>query len=149
MNTENCHIEVISCLREGGWYEGRVIDLSSVEIEMERLGFQMFESARVFLNEFGGLIIPMATGRKTELDTVRTDTFRFSSYGTDPDIYGGWIGDTLCPVGEFMEDGYGIYVSIKGTFYIVNNSAILIAGTSPSKAIENLVSNKNFQEVPD
>ena len=59
MNISNKTIEV---LKEAGWYEGRKIDISENVKFLEERGFEVFESAKRFMEEFGELNIEVEKG---------------------------------------------------------------------------------------
>ncbi|WP_180230678.1 SUKH-3 domain-containing protein, partial [Bacillus pseudomycoides] len=55
--------KTIEGLKKAGWYEGRKIDISENVKFLEERGFEVFESAKKIMEEFGELRINVETIR--------------------------------------------------------------------------------------
>ena len=88
MNISNKTIEV---LKEAGWYEGRKIDISENVKFLEERGFEVFESAKRFMEQF-----------KEVIGVLDSRAFGLSKY----------IEDEVIPVGALHNFGTDLYIYI-------------------------------------
>ncbi|PEA81595.1 hypothetical protein COL60_24935, partial [Bacillus pseudomycoides] len=66
--------KTIEELKKAGWYEGRKIDISENVKFLEERGFEVFESAKKFMEEFGELRINVETIRPDGSKTISEHT---------------------------------------------------------------------------
>lgn len=58
-NSDNRFEPSVACvLSKAGWYEGRKIDISEKVKRLEALGYEVFDQAKLFLQEFDNLRLP-------------------------------------------------------------------------------------------
>lgn len=109
-------------LKKAGWYEGRKIDITEQVKFLESLGYDVFDAAKKFMEEYGELDIndkSMFRG-KVHIDhhtTCIKDLFHghpirgIEKYDLDEEV-----GQKTIPVVIFSEQAY-IYISEDGNFY--------------------------------
>jgi hypothetical protein len=127
-------------LRRAGWYPGRCVSTAAWETTLrEHGGFQIHETARHFLAEFGGL-------RSDERGPGKT--MARLGFNLDPtaaewddeifDVLSEEAGADLYPIGE--ADRRNVYLGIapSGAVYIGMDEAILLADTADT-ALEKLI----------
>lgn len=138
--------KVRNLLLQGSWYPGRHVDISEFEADLERRGFEMFESARAFLHEFGGLRIDYTV----ELPLSGANSIRatfplvFPDYGeyTYSDLENNSvveaIGMPVCPVGVVMDDStpYLLITPDNKMYKYTGHIWLALIGDSPMKGIE-------------
>jgi hypothetical protein len=62
VNNNNRFEPSVACvLRNAGWYEGRKIDISEKVKRLEALGYEVFDQAKLFLQEFDDLRLPQTS----------------------------------------------------------------------------------------
>lgn len=109
-------------LEKAGWYEGRKIDITEQVKFLENLGYEVFDAAKKFMEEYGELDIndkSMFMG-KVHIDhhtTCIKDLFvhipnrEIEKYDIDEKV-----GQKTVPVVIFSEQVY-VYISEAGNFY--------------------------------
>lgn len=96
-------------LKKAGWYEGRKIDISENVKFLEERGFEVFESAKKFMEEFGELRINVEKIRSNGSKTISEHTtcikevigvLDSSCFGLDD-----FIDDKVIPIGSLYDFG--------------------------------------------
>jgi hypothetical protein len=122
--------EVSNLLRKVGWTEERCVNLSEVEIKLNNVGIELFSNARLFLEEFNGLVIT-----SPEKTTLYIDALKGLSclQEDDDDIeqvkyLDKIIGKKLCPIGLWGDeilfisnDGEIVYLWVWETVTVCNS----------------------------
>lgn len=133
--------EIMKILEErGGWYEGRKIDITEKVKFLEERGFEVFESAKNFMEEFGELKIwgyrfGKGTRKVSECSTFMEDVvgdLDSSHFGLEE-----YISDKVIPIGK-IDDVVVLYISESGRIY----SSRGWEGEHAWKAFENFIYKK-------
>ena len=101
----------INTLKNAGWYQGRNIDIRTIEESLEKIGYVIFPKAREFFGEFGNLII-----EDNKNSEIHNTSFRFSRAGGFREIE-KYAGERLIPVGLIDSDFLVLLISESGRFY--------------------------------
>ncbi|WP_242218069.1 SUKH-3 domain-containing protein [Bacillus cereus group sp. BfR-BA-01380] len=113
--------KAIEELKKAGWYEGRKIDISENVKFLEERGFEVFESAKKFMEEFGELRI--------NVEKIWSDGSKAISEHTtcikevigvlDSSCFGleDYIDDKVIPVGSLYDFGVNLYISESGRIF--------------------------------
>ncbi|MEN1939266.1 SUKH-3 domain-containing protein [Paenibacillus sp. 102] len=113
--------KTIEELKKAGWYEGRKIDISETVKFLEERGFEVFESAKKFIEKFGELRI--------NVETIRSDgSKKISKHTTcvkevigvlDSSCFGleDYIDEKVSPVGSLNDFGLNLYISESGRLF--------------------------------
>lgn len=144
---------VISALKKAGWYEGRKLDITEKVKRLEALGYEVFEEAKLFLEEFDDLkMLQEAPYYDNDEEYPRYNRFNVSWFldyleKESPEDREWIIENQLTepkakektiPIGE-LSDGY-MYLFITESGRIITD--ITIEGNSIEEGITNLVKNK-------
>ena len=127
-------------LRKAGWYPGRQVAIDEWETTLREHGnFQIHEAARMFLAEFGGLVIEQRGPGKT----MARVPFRLNPTAAEWDdeifdILSEEAGSPLYPIGEADNRNTYLGITPEGAVYIGMDSAARLADT-PHQALEKLV----------
>ncbi|MEK0224259.1 SUKH-3 domain-containing protein [Bacillus proteolyticus] len=112
--------KTIEELKKAGWYEGRKIDISENVKFLEERGFEVVESAKKFMEEFGELRI--------NVEKIRPDGLVISKHTTcikevigvlDSSCFGleDYIDEKLIPVGSLHDFGLNLFISESGRLF--------------------------------
>ncbi|EEM08267.1 hypothetical protein bmyco0003_49790 [Bacillus pseudomycoides] len=113
--------KTIEELKKAGWYEGRKIDISENVKFLEERGFEVFESAKKFMEEFGELRINVEKIRSNGSKTLSEHTtcikevigvLDSSCFGLDD-----FIDDKVIPIGSLYDFGLNLYISESGRIF--------------------------------
>ncbi|MGG4146241.1 SUKH-3 domain-containing protein [Paenibacillus algorifonticola] len=126
-------------LENAGWFEGRSIDIREIEENLKKLGYFVFEEVKLFLMEFGNLIIEDKENEEIhDTSLIFTDYYSYGSFKSEEK----YAQENLVPVGK-IDSGYLIlFVSETGKVYCSTGKL----GDSPLEAWENLISGNGGQE---
>lgn len=108
-------------LVRAGWFENRKIDITDYVKILESAGYEVFDAARKFLEEFGELnIIPKYIDSFGEEDyeehsTCLEDINYLCKYNTN---YDEEVGERTIPVFRLYRGEYNICISESGKFFI-------------------------------
>ncbi len=102
----NISKELRNLLETASWYEGRIVDISETEANLNNVEIEIFAAAKIFLMEYNGLTIKAS--KKTTLyidalkalDNLREDENDFEQIKYLDKI----INKKLCPVGVWGDD---------------------------------------------
>lgn len=143
---------VISALKKAGWYEGRKLDITEKVKRLEALGYEVFEQAKLFLEEFDDLkILQEAPYYDNDEEYPRYNSFNVSWFikalenmpqerrqrTTERRFSAPRADEKTIPIGE-LSDGY-MYLFITESGRIITD--ITIEGNSIEEGITNLVQN--------
>lgn len=108
MNKESKEI-----LEKEGWYKGRNIDISNWEKISKDRKFEIFDSAKNFLKEFGGICIHKydRVTKKTYAHSRFDKTFFFS------EMISQIVSEKIICVGTYDENELNLYISESGKMY--------------------------------
>ncbi|MGO0653483.1 SUKH-3 domain-containing protein [Bacillus mycoides] len=112
--------KTIEELKKAGWYEGRKIDISENVKFLEERGFEVFESAKKFMEEFGELRI--------NVEKIWPDGLVISKHTTcikevigvlDSSCFGleNFIDDKVIPIGSLYNFEIDLYISESGRIF--------------------------------
>ncbi|WP_410983094.1 SUKH-3 domain-containing protein [Bacillus cereus] len=134
--------KTIEELKKAGWYEGRKIDISENVKFLEERGFEVFESAKKFMEEFGELRI--------NVEKIRSDgSKKISKHTTcikevigvlDSLCFGleNFIDDKVIPVGSLYNFEIDLYISESGRIF----ESIGWTGENALEALDNIILEK-------
>ncbi len=134
--------KTIEELKKAGWYEGRKIDISENIKFLEERGFQVFESARKFMDEFGELRI--------NFEKIWTDgSKQVSKHNTcikevigvlDSSCFGldDFIDDKVIPIGALYNFEIRLFISESGRIF----ESTGWAGDTAWEALDNIILEK-------
>jgi len=139
MEISNKTIEV---LKNSGWYEGRKTDITeNLEFLKER-GFEVFESAKKFMEEFGELKINVEKIRKDRTTKVSkhntciketVGVLNGSNFGLD-----GYTREKVMLIGSLYNFEINLYISESGRIF----KSIGWVGDSVWEAFDNIINEK-------
>ncbi|MBJ8107370.1 MULTISPECIES: SUKH-3 domain-containing protein [Bacillus cereus group] len=133
--------KTIEELKKAGWYEGRKIDISENVKFLEERGFEVFESAKKFMEEFGELRI--------NVENIWPDGLVISKHTTcikevigvlDSSCFGleNFIDDKVIPIGSLYNFEIDLYISESGRMF----KSIGWVGDNVLEALENVILEK-------
>ncbi|MDI6533840.1 SUKH-3 domain-containing protein (plasmid) [Bacillus mycoides] len=133
--------KTIEELKKAGWYEGRKIDISENVKFLEERGFEVFESAKKFMEEFGELRI--------NVEKIWPDGLFISKHTTcikevigvlDSSCFGleNFIDDKVIPIGSLYNFEIDLYISESGRMF----KSIGWVGDNVLEALENVILEK-------
>ncbi|MEN1939254.1 SUKH-3 domain-containing protein [Paenibacillus sp. 102] len=133
--------KTIEELKKAGWYEGRKIDISENVKFLEERGFEVFESAKKFMEEFGELRI--------NVEKIWPDGLVISKHTTcikevigvlDSSCFGleNFIDDKVIPIGSLYNFEIDLYISESGRIF----KSIGWVGDNVLEALENVILEK-------
>lgn len=141
MEISNKTIEV---LKNSGWYEGRKIDITeNLEFLKER-GFEVFESARKFMEEFGELKINVEKNRKDGTTKVSKHStciketigvLKASNFGLDR-----YTREKAMLIGSLYNFEINLYISESGRIF----DSMGWDGDSVWEAFDNIINEKGI-----
>ncbi|PEQ29248.1 hypothetical protein CN467_28760 [Bacillus cereus] len=133
--------KTIEELKKAGWYEGRKIDISENVKFLEERGFEIFESAKKFMEEFGELRI--------NVEKIWPDGLVISKHTTcikevigvlDSSCFGleNFIDDKVIPIGSLYNFEIDLYISESGRIF----ESTGWAGENALEALDNIFREK-------
>ncbi|MGG0454553.1 SUKH-3 domain-containing protein [Bacillus mycoides] len=133
--------KTIEELKKAGWYEGRKIDISENVRFLEERGFEVFESAKKFMEEFGELRI--------NVEKIWPDGLVISKHTTcikevigvlDSSCFGleNFIDDKVIPIGSLYNFEIDLYISESGRIF----ESTGWAGENALEALDNIFREK-------
>ncbi|PEA23358.1 hypothetical protein CN923_11440 [Bacillus cereus] len=133
--------KAIEELKKAGWYEGRKIDISENVKFLEERGFEVFESAKKFMEEFGELRI--------NVEKIWPDGLVISKHTTcikevigvlDSSCFGleNFIDDKVIPIGSLYNFEIDLYISESGRIF----ESTGWAGENALEALDNIFREK-------
>jgi len=126
------------CLTKSGWYEARKIDISEYEKVLANGGYSIFDCAKKFLEQFGGLIIThphRKVPEKTSDININPRQAVEGIYIEKVKDYEKIIGSPLVVVGEAHNRHMVLLMSSKGAIYEVFDDIVLFLGESGTDAL--------------
>lgn len=115
------HEKTIETLKKAGWYEGRKINQEENFKFLKEKGFEIFESAQKFMEEFGELNINVEEVNKEGNRWVNSHTtcIKFVIGVLNSMHFGleDYITEKVLPVGSLYDFGTTLYISESGKFY--------------------------------
>ena len=134
--------KTIEELKKAGWYEGRKIDISETVKFLEERGFEVFESAKKFMEEFGELQINVekiwsdgskqisehTTCIKEVIGVLNSSFFGLEDY----------IDEKVIPIGSLYNFEINLYISESGRMF----KSIGWVGDNVLEALENVILEK-------
>ncbi|SFK07597.1 MULTISPECIES: SUKH-3 domain-containing protein [unclassified Bacillus (in: firmicutes)] len=134
--------KTIEELKKAGWYEGRKIDISETVKFLEERGFEVFESAKKFMEEFGELRINVekiwpdgckdiskhTTCIKEIIGVLNSSFFGLEDY----------IDEKVIPIGSLYDFEINLYISESGRIF----EATGWAGDTVLEAFDNIILEK-------
>ncbi|PEJ66356.1 hypothetical protein CN680_28235 [Bacillus pseudomycoides] len=134
--------KTIEELKKAGWYEGRKIDISENVKFLEERGFEVFESAKKFMEEFGELRINVETIRPDGSKTISEHTTCIKEVigVLDSSCFGleDFIDDKVIPVGSLYNFEIDLYISESGKIF----ESTGWAGENALEALDNIILEK-------
>jgi hypothetical protein len=110
----------IKLLKRAGWYENRKIDIVNQIKSLKDNGYEMFDAAYAFLQEYGNLKITLQyefRGRVREdiHSTCYEDMNYYYEFHKD---YTDKVGERTLPICELYEGEYVVHISESGKFFV-------------------------------
>ena len=144
-------------LSTSGWYEGRCIDVTTIEEVLTHVEFLFFDQARQFVQEFGNLCVNHICTRwfhrmipfEKQFDTyIRKELFSSVEMVLDDLVsYERCLGKHLCFVGDVYGNTGELYIRTDGRMYAVNDQYVLFLGESIYESINNLCVNRFVKKL--
>ncbi|MED1042822.1 SUKH-3 domain-containing protein [Bacillus mycoides] len=135
--------KTIEELKKAGWYEGRKIDISENVKFLEERGFEVFESAKKFMEEFGELQFNVESiwpdGVTKEISEHTTcikeviGVLNSSFFGLED-----YIDEKVIPIGSLYDFEINLYISESGRMF----KSIGWVGDNVLEALENVILEK-------
>ncbi|MGE7875605.1 SUKH-3 domain-containing protein [Bacillus paramycoides] len=135
--------KTIEELKKAGWYEGRKIDISENVKFLEERGFEVFESAKKFMEEFGELQFNVESiwpdGVTKEISEHTTcikeviGMLNSSFFGLED-----YIDEKVIPIGSLYDFEINLYISESGRMF----KSIGWVGDNVLEALENVILEK-------
>ncbi|MFI8708219.1 SUKH-3 domain-containing protein [Bacillus sp. NPDC077411] len=134
--------KTIEELKKAGWYEGRKIDISETVKFLEERGFEVFESAKKFMEEFGELRINVEKIRSDGSKKISKHTtcikeiigvLNSSFFGLED-----YIDEKVIPIGSLYNFEINLYISESGRMF----KSIGWVGDNVLEALENVILEK-------
>ncbi|MGG0727730.1 SUKH-3 domain-containing protein [Bacillus paramycoides] len=134
--------KTIEELKKAGWYEGRKIDISENVKFLEERGFEVFESAKKFMEEFGELQFNVEKIRSNGSKTISEHTTCIKEVigVLDSSCFGleNFIDDKVIPIGSLYDFEINLYISESGRIF----EATGWAGDTVLEAFDNIILEK-------
>ncbi|WP_459500869.1 SUKH-3 domain-containing protein [Bacillus sp. C1] len=135
--------KAIEELKKAGWYEGRKIDISENVKFLEEKGFEVFESAKKFMEEFGELRFNV---ERVWPDGVTKDISKHTTcikevLGVlDSSCFGleDYIDDKVIPIGSLYNFELNLFISESGRLF----ESMGWIGDNALEALDNLILEK-------
>ncbi|MGG3670850.1 hypothetical protein COM83_25095 [Bacillus cereus] len=131
--------KTIEELKKAGWYEGRKIDISENVKFLEERGFEVFESAKKFMEEFGELRINVEKIRPNGSKKISEHTTCIKEVigVLDSSCFGleDYIDEKVIPVGSLNDFGLNLYISESGRLF----KSIGWVGDNIMEALDNII----------
>lgn len=141
MEISNKTIEV---LKKSGWYEGRKIDISEYVKFLEERGFEVLESAKRFMEEFGELKINVEKKRKDgSTKTSKHTTCIKEAVGLGNSFNFGledYVSEKVMLIGSLYDFNIYLYISESGRIF----DSIGWVGDSVWEAFDNIINEKGI-----
>ncbi|EPY6471524.1 SUKH-3 domain-containing protein [Clostridium sporogenes] len=112
--------KVIKLLKKAGWYENRKIDITEQIKCFEDNGYEMFDAARDFLEQYGNLkfILQYEFRGKIKEDIHSTCYEDMKYYYKRNTNYNEKVGEQTIPICELYSGEYIVCISESGKFFI-------------------------------
>ncbi|MEK0224260.1 SUKH-3 domain-containing protein [Bacillus proteolyticus] len=134
--------KTIEELKKAGWYEGRKIDISETVKFLEERGFEVFESAKRFMEEFGELRINVEKIRSNGSKTISEHTTCIKEVigVLDSSFFGleDYIDEKVIPIGSLYDFEINLYISESGRIF----EATGWTGDTVLEAFDNIILEK-------
>ncbi|MDI6533839.1 SUKH-3 domain-containing protein [Bacillus mycoides] len=131
--------KTIEELKKAGWYEGRKIDISENVKFLEEREFEVFESAKKFMEEFGELRINVEKIRPNGSKKISKHTTCIKEVigVLDSSCFGleDYIDEKVIPVGSLNDFGLNLYISESGRLF----KSIGWVGDNIMEALDNII----------
>lgn len=113
--------KTIEVMKKAGWYEGRKIDISENIRFLEERGFEVLESGKRFMEEFGELKIDVEKARRDGANAIsRHNTCIKEVIGVLDSFNFGledYIDEKCMPIGALYDFGVDLYISESGRIF--------------------------------
>ena len=134
--------KTIEILKNAGWYEGRKIDISENLKFLEEKGFDIFESAKKFMEEFGELKINVEEIRKDGTTKVsKHSTCIKETVGVLNSLHFGleeYVSEKVMLIGSLYNFEINLYISESGRIF----DSTAWVGDSVWEAFDNIINEK-------
>lgn len=129
-------------LEKSGWHKGRRVDVSELEENLLKLGYEVFEPVKFFLEEFGLLkIVDEKNDDFHDTSVLLTNYFNNGSFKQ----LESYAGERLVPVGKICRGYQLLFVSESGKIYCDTGKL----GDTPWEAWESLINHTGFKDWGD
>jgi len=144
-------VATLASLTNAGWYAGRTTSTLWYRLYLAVKGYAWFPAVAAFLAEFGGLALHFSD------KAGKPDNLHFNASaaraGVDPswlrDDYAARIGTpNLCIIGAAFSNYMLLFMDDAGRVYGGYDDLLWRVASSGPEAIEALVSNQPFTEIP-
>lgn len=139
MEISNKTIEV---LKNSGWYEGRKIDISENVKFLQERGFEVLESAKRFMEEFGELKINVEEiDEDGTTDVSKHSTCIKETIGVLNSLHFGleeYVNEKVMLIGSLYDFEIDLYISESGRIF----KSIGWVGDSIWEAFDNIINEK-------
>jgi hypothetical protein len=138
-------------LLKAGWKENRNVDGTKLKELIIMYGFRILPKALEFLEEFEGLIIRFPNLKNGINDDITLDFVKAAELEGNERIaeeYELRIGKKLSIVGTAYREHFALIMDEDGKVYGAYDSFLVKIGDSGVGAIEAIINNEKFIEIP-
>lgn len=157
--------KVKKVLEQGGWYEGRSIDISQQLFFLNDLGFEVFDKAIDFLKEYDQLRFPKDYSVLYKDNKAPTDFHQFNILKEVEHLYAykgserengvKWATsvkrcyEKVLPVGGLYDRNIPLYITESGKIVAEVMGKTVIYGNSIEEGVENIILGKSIGAFPE
>jgi hypothetical protein len=143
--------ETLKVLTNGGWFPGRNVGKQNVELELKKEGFLVFDEVLNFLSEFEGLSFKFFNKRNKMMDDFNFNLHRVLEIEFPEKIIERYMprtGEKLSVIGTCYREYFILFLSDSGKMYGAYDDYLVLMGNDGYEAINNIVSDHDFIEIP-
>lgn len=129
-------------LIQAGWFEGRTIETSNIEVKLKEKGYDIFELGKNFIKEYGLLKISFTNPRLPKFINIIDINPIISLGGISKSVveaYENHCGEPMIPVAEIQQQCMTICITPRGWFYGGYDDWLLKLGENFEEALFNLI----------
>jgi len=143
--------EVENVLRESGWDERRRLDKEAILDQLSTEGYPVLENVVEALQNFNGLVIYFNNKRNGLRDDINFDFSHAIHLEVPERVFKNYvprIGKKLILIGSAYRDHFVLLMAEDNSIYGGYDNYLCKIGSNPINAIENIILDKNFTEIP-
>lgn len=129
-------------LIQAGWFEGRTIETSNIELKLREKEYDIFELGKNFIKEYGLLKISFTNPRLPKLVNVIDIDPIITIGGISKSVveaYENHCGESMIPLAEIQQQCMTICITPRGWFYGGYDDWLLKLGENFEESLFNLI----------